>query len=142
MVGYWNDPVATADMFKAGWLRTGDLGYLDADGYLYMVDRQKDVIKPSGFQVWPREVEEVLTAHPAVAEVGVAGVPDPVQGEAVKAWVVLEDGESVSAEALRAHCKLHLAAYKVPRLYKFVPDLPKSTIGKVLRRELSASESA
>lgn len=141
MAGYWNNPAATAEMLQDGWLRTGDVGFLDEDGYLTLVDRQKDLIKPSGFQVWPREVEEVLLTHSAVQEVGVAGIPDPVQGEAVKAWVVLEEGATVSAETLRAHCKQTLAAYKVPRHYAFVDSLPKSTIGKVLRRELAASEA-
>ncbi|MCO5193950.1 MAG: AMP-binding protein [Anaerolineae bacterium] len=140
MVGYWNDAEATEAILHNGWLHTGDVGFLDEDGYLTLVDRQKDVIKPSGFQVWPREVEEVLLTHPAVQEVGVTGVPDPVQGEAVKAWVVLEEGDGVSAEELRTFCKQTLAAYKVPRYFAFVDSLPKSTIGKVLRRELAAHD--
>ena len=88
MVGYWERPTETANMIRDGWVYTGDLGYLDEDGYLFIVDRKKDLIKPGGFQVWPREVEEVIATHPAVAEVSVAGVPDEYQGEAVKAWVV------------------------------------------------------
>ena len=90
MKGYWQHPEETADAIRDGWLFTGDIGYLDDDGYLFIVDRKKDVIKPSGFQVWPREVEEVIATHPAVAEVGVAGVPDAYQGEAAKAWIVLK----------------------------------------------------
>jgi long-chain acyl-CoA synthetase len=136
MTGYWQNPAETALTLRDGWLFTGDLGYLDEDGYLFIVDRKKDVIKPGGFQVWPRDVEEVLAAHPAVLEVGVAGVPDPYQGEAVKAWVVLRAGVSVSPEELQAHCRKELAAYKVPKHIEFTLSLPKSMVGKVLRRKL------
>ncbi|MFN8467407.1 MAG: long-chain fatty acid--CoA ligase [Caldilineaceae bacterium] len=138
MQGYWRNPDETALAVRDGWLYTGDLGYLDEDGYLFLVDRKKDVIKPSGFQVWPREVEEVLAAHPAVAEVGVAGIPDAYSGEAVKAWVVLREGRQVSVEELRAHCGEKLAAYKVPKQIEFRTALPKTMVGKVLRRELAA----
>jgi len=141
MLEYWEQPDATAETIRDGWLFTGDLGYLDEDGYLYLVDRKKDLIKPSGFQVWPREVEEVIAKHPAVVEVGVAGVPDPYQGEAVKAWVVLKDGSSLSVEELRAFCKEELAAYKVPRRIEFRKSLPKSAVGKVLRKDLVAQEN-
>jgi long-chain acyl-CoA synthetase len=140
MLEYWNRPEATAEILRDGWLYTGDLGYLDEDGYVFIVDRKKDVIKPSGFQVWPREVEEVIASHPAVAEVGVAGVPDPQTSEAVKAWVVLEEGQSLTKDDLRAYCKEQLAAYKVPKHVEFRSELPKSTVGKVLRRELIAEE--
>ncbi len=140
MLEYWNRPEATVEILRDGWLYTGDLGYLDEDGYLFIVDRKKDVIKPSGFQVWPREVEEVIASHPAVAEVGVAGVPDPQTTEAVKAWVVLEPGQSLTKDELRAYCKEQLAAYKVPKYVEFRTELPKSTVGKVLRRELTAAE--
>jgi len=140
MQGYWQRPEETADVLRQGWLHTGDLGYLDDEGYLAIVDRKKDVIKPSGFQVWPREVEEVIAAHPAVAEVGVAGVPDDYQGEAVKAWVVLQDGEQVTADELRTWCRERLAAYKVPKQVEFRSELPKSMVGKVLRRVLVKSE--
>jgi len=140
MVGYWQRPEETANVLREGWLSTGDLGYLDEDGYLHIVDRKKDVIKPSGFQVWPREVEEVIASHPAVAEVGVAGVPDERQGEAVKAWVVLRDGQHLTADELRAYCRERLAAYKVPKHVEFRRELPKSMVGKVLRRELVATE--
>ncbi len=136
MRGYWRSPTETANAIRDGWLYTGDLGYLDEDGYLTIVDRKKDVIKPSGFQVWPREVEEVIAKHPAVAEVGVAGVPDPRQGEAVRAWVVLRPGHTATAEELQAFCREQLVAYKVPRTIEFCDSLPKSMVGKVLRRML------
>lgn len=141
MQGYWQRPEETANAIREGWLYTGDLGYLDEDGYLFIVDRKKDVIKPGGFQVWPREVEEIIASHPAVAEVGVAGVSDDYQGEAVKAWVVLRASQQVSADELRAYCRERLAAYKVPKYIEFRDSLPKTPIGKVLRRELVAESS-
>ncbi len=140
MLGYWRRPDATAAILRDGWLSTGDIGYMDHDGYLFLVDRAKDLIKPSGFQVWPREVEEVLATHPAISEVGVAGIPDPVQGEAVKAWIVLRNGEAVTEAELRAYCRERLTAYKVPRFFEFRSNLPKSSVNKVLRRELVAQE--
>lgn len=136
MKEYWQNPMETAIVLRDGWLYTGDLGYLDEDGYLFIVDRKKDVIKPGGFQVWPRDVEEAIAVHPAVLEVGVAGVPDPYQGEAVKAWVVLRPGHLLSVDELREHCRKDLAAYKVPKHVEFIIALPKSTVGKVLRRKL------
>ena len=144
MTGYWNHPGETATVLRdhpelagAGrWLHTGDLGYLDDDGYVFIVDRKKDLMKPSGMQVWPREVEEVLAVHPAIAEVGVAGVPDPVKGEAVKAWVVLRAGEQATEQDLRAFCRDKLAPYKVPSKIEFRTELPKTMVGKVLRRQL------
>ena len=136
MKEYWQNPTETALVLRDGWLYTGDLGYLDEDGYLFIVDRKKDVIKPGGFQVWPRDVEEAIAFHPAVFEVGVAGVPDTYQGEAVKAWVVLREGYELSVEELRAYCRKDLAAYKVPKYVEFTSSLPKSTIGKLLRRKL------
>ena len=147
MVGYWNRPEETAGILRdhiddAGtrrWLHTGDLGYLDQDGYLFIVDRKKDLIKTSGYQVWPREIEEVLATHPGVAEVGVAGVPDDVKGEAIKAWVVLRAGSSPSHDELRTFCRAQLAPYKVPSHVEFRSDLPKTLVGKVLRRALRES---
>ena len=145
MSGYWNRPEETAAIVRehpdaAGtrrWLHTGDLGYLDDDGYVFIVDRKKDLIKPSGgYQVWPREVEEALATHPAVAEVGVAGVVDESRGEVVKAWVVLRAGQTVSEAELRAYCKERLAPYKVPSRVEFRSELPKTMVGKVLRRAL------
>jgi long-chain acyl-CoA synthetase len=142
MKGYWGGPEETALALEPAedgpWLRTGDLGYLDADGYVFVVDRKKDLIKPGGFQVWPREVEEALAAHPAVAEVGVAGVPDERQGEAVHAWVVLRSGARATEEELRAFCRGSLAPFKVPRRIHFRTGLPKTPVGKVLRRALAA----
>jgi long-chain acyl-CoA synthetase len=142
MARYWEDPEETAATVRTHdgqrWLHTGDLGYLDDDGYLFVVDRMKDLIKTHGYQVWPREIEEVLAAHPAVAEVGVAGVPDQVKGEVAKAWVVLRDGRAASAEELRAFCRERLAPYKVPAVVEFRAELPKSMVGKVLRRALTA----
>jgi len=144
MTGYWNRPddtsLALRDHQIGGatrrFLHTGDLGYLDDDGYLFIVDRKKDLIKTSGYQVWPREVEEAIASHPAVSEVGVAGIPDAKKGEAVKAWVVLRAGQTVSEADLRAFCRDTLAPYKVPSHIDFREDLPKTMVGKVLRRAL------
>jgi long-chain acyl-CoA synthetase len=150
MQGYWQRPAETAGMLRddpcpdaqGRWLFSGDLGYMDEDGYLFIVDRKKDLIKPSGFQVWPREVEEVIASHPAVAEVGVAGIPDRLRGEAVKAWVVLRDGQQVTGAEIRAYCRQKLVDYKVPRRVEFRDSLPKTLVGKVLRRELVREELA
>jgi long-chain acyl-CoA synthetase len=156
MIGFWNQPDETALVLRdhedsspvesgfggtvpggsRRWLHTGDLGYLDEDGYVFIVDRKKDLIKTSGFQVWPREVEEVVATHPAVAEVGVAGVMDPAKGEAVKAWVVVRAGQTVTEEELRDFCRRTLAPYKVPSRVEFRAELPKTMVGKVLRRVL------
>ena len=136
MVGYWEQPTETANIIRDGWVYTGDIGYMDEDGYLFIVDRKKDLIKPSGFQVWPREVEEVIATFPAVAEVCVAGIPDAMQGEAVKAWVVLKAGEQVSAKEIQDYCRTKLAAYKIPREIEFRDSLPKTMVGKTLRRML------
>jgi long-chain acyl-CoA synthetase len=142
MACYWDDPEETAATVRTHddgrWLHTGDLGYLDSDGYLFIVDRMKDLIKTHGYQVWPREIEEVLATHPAVAEVGVAGVPDEAKGEVAKAWVVLRPGRQASAEELRAFSRERLAPYKVPATVEFRAELPKSMVGKVLRRALTA----
>jgi len=140
MLGYWGRPTETAKTIRNGWLYTGDLGYLDEDGYLFIVDRKKDVIKPSGFQVWPREVEEVIASHPAVNEVAVGGVPDQYQGEAVKAWVVLKQGQKATEDEIRAFCRKRLAGYKIPKFIEFTENLPKTMVGKVLRRELVEKE--
>jgi long-chain acyl-CoA synthetase len=144
MDGYWNRPEETAlvlrehvvDGVTSRWLHTGDLGSMDDDGYIFIVDRKKDLIKTSGFQVWPREIEEAIASHPAVAEVGVAGIADPTKGEAVKAWVVLRAGHHTDEAELRAFCRERLAPYKVPSTITFRPDLPKTMVGKVLRRSL------
>lgn len=136
MKGYHNMPTETANTLRDGWLYTGDIVYMDEDGYFFIVDRKKELIKPGGFQVWPREVEEVIQDNPKVLEVGVAGVPDAKSGEAVKAWVVLKPGESASQDEIREWCKNELAGYKVPKHIDFSDELPKSTVGKILRREL------
>lgn len=136
MKGYYNMPTETANALRDGWLYTGDIGYMDEDGYFYIVDRKKELIKPGGFQVWPRDVEEAISDHPKVLEVGVAGIPDAHSGEAVKAWIVLKEGETVTKEELRAFCKEKLAAYKVPKQVEFLDELPKTAVGKILRREL------
>jgi long-chain acyl-CoA synthetase len=113
---------------------------MDEDGYIFIVDRKKDMVKTSGFQVWPREIEEVLSAHPAVMEVGVAGIPDAAKGEVAKAWVVLREGQRATEDELRAYCRERLAPYKVPARVEFRKDLPKTMVGKVLRRLLVAGE--
>lgn len=145
MQGYWQRPEETRQMLRtdaAGerLLFTGDLGLLDADGYLFIVDRKKDLIKTSGYQVWPREIEEVIASHPAVAEVGVAGLPDKMRGEKAKAWIVLRPGHKLTSSEIKAHCRERLAPYKVPSHYEFVTELPKSAAGKVLRRVLRQME--
>ncbi|MBK9710878.1 MAG: long-chain fatty acid--CoA ligase [Kouleothrix sp.] len=141
MKGYWERPEETAECLSAdGWFRTGDIARTDADGYFYIVDRKKDMIIASGYKVLPREIEEVLFTHPAVQEAAVVGVPDAYRGETVKAYIVLKAGMRLSDEEVIAHCRASLAPYKVPRLVEFRAELPKTTIGKVLRRMLVAEE--
>ncbi|MFF3545349.1 AMP-binding protein [Streptomyces platensis] len=134
--GYWRRPDATAEALPDGELRTGDIGFMDRDGWLYVVDRKKDMINASGFKVWPREVEDVLYSHPAVREAAVVGVPDAYRGESVKAYVSLRPGTSPEPAELAAYCKERLAAYKYPRAVEILAELPKTTSGKILRREL------
>jgi len=136
MVGYHRQPEATHEALRHGWLHTGDIARMDADGYFYIVDRKKDLIKPGGLQVWPREVEEQIQTHPKVLEAGVAGIPDPHRYETVKAWVVLKPGQTASAGEIQAWCRARLAAYKVPTDIEFCAALPKTGVGKILRREL------
>jgi len=143
MLEYWNNPLETSEVLRTHgegepWLHTGDLAYMDDEGYIFIVDRKKDLVKTSGFQVWPREIEEVISAHPAVMEVGVAGIPDPVKGEVAKAWVVLKAGQQATEQELRAYCRERLAPYKVPAQVEFRTELPKTMVGKVLRRALAA----
>lgn len=145
MALYWNNPEETRETLRPHgpgdvWVHTGDLAYMDADGYIFIVDRKKDMMKVSGFQVWPREIEEVLATHPAVREVGVAGVPDPIKGEVPKAWVVLHPDKTATPEELRAFCKEQLTPYKVPPHFEFRDQLPKTMVGKILKRELTAEE--
>ncbi|WP_329542305.1 class I adenylate-forming enzyme family protein [Streptomyces sp. NBC_01358] len=136
VTGYWRLPEATTAAFPDGELRTGDIGFMDRAGWLYVVDRKKDMINASGFKVWPREVEDVLYTHPAVREAAVVGVPDAYRGETVRAYVSLRPGASVEPGELGAYCKERLAAYKYPREVEILTELPKTTSGKILRREL------
>jgi long-chain acyl-CoA synthetase len=136
MKGYWNRPEETEAVLRDGWLYTGDLGYMDEEGYFYIVDRKKDMIIAGGFNIYPREVEEVLYEYEKVQEVVVAGVPDPYRGETVKAYVVLKEGQQCTEEELDRFARQHLASYKVPRIYEFRKELPKTAVGKILRRAL------
>ena len=140
MRGYWQMPEETANTLRDGWLYTGDIARMDDDGYLYIVDRKKEVINASGFKVYPREVEEVLYEHPEVVEGVAVGVPDEYRGETVKVFVVKKEGSSLKEEDLIAHCKDSLAPYKVPQLVEFREELPKSAVGKLLKRVLADEE--
>ncbi len=140
MKGYWNRPDETDQVFKDGWLFTGDLGYMDEQGYFYIVDRKKDMIIAGGFNVYPREIEEVLYEHPDVQEVVAAGIPDPYRGETVKAYVVVKEGSLVTEDELNQFARKYLASYKVPRVYEFRKELPKTAVGKILRRVLVAED--
>ena len=142
MKGYWNKPEETRNVLRDGWLLTGDLAKMDADGYFYIVDRKKDMILCSGYNVYPREVEEVLFMHPAVGEAAAIGVPDPYRGETVKAFVVLKPGRTATEADLIAFCKERLAPFKVPKAVEFATALPMSLVGKVLRRQLREQELA
>jgi long-chain acyl-CoA synthetase len=134
--GYWNKPEETARQFAGGWLKTGDVGFIDEEGWLYLVDRRKDLIIASGYKVWPREVEDALYEHPAVRECAVVGVPDEYRGETVKAFVSLKPHETATPDELIAFARDRLAAYKYPRMVELLDELPKTLSGKILRREL------
>lgn len=136
MKGYWNKPKETALVLRDGWLYTGDIAKKDEDGYFYIVDRKKDMIIAGGYNIYPREVEEVLFEHPKIKEAGVVGVHDDYRGETVKAFVVLKDGATATAEEIIQFCRGKLASYKVPRVVAFIDALPRSAVGKYLRREL------
>ncbi|MCM3768792.1 long-chain fatty acid--CoA ligase [Neobacillus niacini] len=136
MKGYWNMPEETANTLRDGWLYTGDIAKVDEDGYLYIVDRKKDMIIASGFNVYPRDVEEVLYEHPSVQEAVVIGVPDPYRGEDIKAVIVLKAGKTATAEEMIKYCRENMSAYKVPRIIEFRSELPKTGVGKILRRAL------
>jgi acyl-CoA synthetase (AMP-forming)/AMP-acid ligase II len=138
MKGYYKAPEKTAETIIDGWLHTGDIGHLDAEGFLYVTDRKKDMLITGGFNVYPSEVEQVIWAHPAVQDCAVIGVPDPQWGEAVKAVVELNPGQSVTAEALIALCKEKLGSVKAPKSVEFMAALPRSTVGKVLKKDLRA----
>ncbi|KKI91776.1 long-chain fatty acid--CoA ligase [Bacillus sp. SA1-12] len=140
MKGYWNKQEETEAVLKDGWLFTGDIGYMDEEGYFYIVDRKKDMIIAGGYNIYPREIEEVLYEHEKVQEVVVAGVPDPYRGETVKAYIVLKDNQTATPEEFDHFARQHLAAYKVPHFYEFRSELPKTAVGKILRRVLIDEE--
>lgn len=141
MKGYWNRPEETADVLKEGWLHTGDMAKMDADGFFSIVDRMKEMINASGFKVFPRDVEEVLFEHPQVKEAAVIGVPDPYRGETVKAFIVPVEGAAITEKELEGWCRAKLAAFKIPRQIEFRAELPKTMVGKVLRRKLVEEEA-
>lgn len=134
--GYWEKPDETAHAFRDGWFFTGDVAFMDAKGWFHVVDRKKDMINVSGNKVWPREVEDVLYTHPAVLEAAVVGLPDAYRGEVVKAFVTLRQGSDADEDELREYCSVRMAPYKYPRSVEFLPELPKTPTGKILRREL------
>jgi long-chain acyl-CoA synthetase len=136
VAGYWGKPEETAANLPGGALKSGDVGFMTPEGWVFIVDRKKDMINASGYKVWPREVEDVLAEHPAVRESAVVGVPDEKRGETVRAFVSLRSGASATPEELIAHCKERMAAYKYPRSVVLVDELPKTVTGKILRREL------
>jgi len=140
MEGYLNMPEENAQSLRDGWFYTGDIAKIDEDGYTYIVDRKKDMVIAGGFNIYPRDVEEVLYTHPKVMEAAVAGINDPYRGETLKAYIVLKEGETMTEEEVFEHCKTSLAVYKVPKLVEFRPELPKTMIGKVLRRMLREEE--
>jgi long-chain acyl-CoA synthetase len=140
MKGYWNAPEDTAKVLRDGWLQTGDMARMDQEGFFYIMDRMKDIIIASGYNVYPREIEEVLFEHPDIEEAAVMGVPDNYRGETVKAFVVLKEGANVAESELEQYCRQRLAAYKVPHQYEFRASLPKTLAGKVLRRKLIDEE--
>lgn len=142
MKGYWNNEEETANTLKNGWLFTGDLGYIDENGYFFVVDRSKDMIIAGGYNIYPREVEEVLYEHEGIQEAAVIGVPDPYRGETVKAFIVAKEGYQLDEKELNTFCRKQLAAFKVPRIYEFRDELPKTTVGKILRRQLVEESKA
>lgn len=143
MRGYWNQPEATAAAFThEGYFRTGDIGVMDARGFVRICDRKKDMVLVSGFNVYPNEVEEIIARLPGVVECAVTGVPDTRSGEMVKAFIVRSAGEALTEGAVLAHCRDNLAAYKVPKVVEFIAELPKSTVGKILRRDLRVASQS
>lgn len=140
MKGYWERPEETAAVFRGDWFLSGDMGYMDEKGYFYIVDRKKDMIIAGGFNIYPREIEEVLYEHEAIQEAVIIGIADKYRGETVKAFIVLKEGKKVTGEELNQYCRKHLAAYKVPRVFEFRKELPKTLVGKILRRVLLEEE--
>jgi long-chain acyl-CoA synthetase len=139
--GYHNRPDENAQQFRDGWLYTGDIGYYDEDGYMFLIDRKKEMIIVGGYNVYPREIDELLFKHPAILEAATVGVPDPFTGEAVKIFVVLKAGVRLSADELMAFCKENLAKYKLPKHISFVDTLPRSGVGKIDKRRLKAQHA-
>jgi len=142
MKEYWNNPEETANQLRDGWLRTGDIAYQDEDGYVFIVDRTKDMIIAGGFNIYPQDIDNVLFKHPKVKDVITVGIPDEYRGETVKSFVQLVEGHTATEDELRAYCREHLAAYKVPRSIEFRPELPRTAVGKALRRQLRSEEMA
>jgi long-chain acyl-CoA synthetase len=142
MAGYWRNESETAEALRDGWFHTGDIARMDKDGYVFIVDRKKDIILAGGFNVYPREIDEVLYEHPLIADAAAVGIPDPYRGETIKAFVVLKPGASLTEEDVIRFCRAKLAAFKAPRIVEFRDSLPKTLVGKVLRRELRAQEIA
>lgn len=140
MKGYWNKPEKTKNVLREGWCYTGDIAKIDDDGFFYIVDRKKDMIISGGFNIYPREVEEVLYEHPKVREAAVIGVPDTKYGESVKAFISVKEGEELTEEEIIQFCKENLAKYKIPRSVEFRDEMPKSLVGKVLKRVLVEEE--
>jgi long-chain acyl-CoA synthetase len=142
MQGYWNNPEETRIQMTDGWLHTGDIGQADEDGYIYIVDRKKDMIIAGGFNIYPREVDEVLYQHPKIAEAVTVGIPDTYRGETVKIFVVLKPGQKATDKEIIDFCRTKLAAYKVPKIVEFRDSIPKSAVGKILRKILRDEEIA
>jgi len=142
MQGYWDDPAKTADQIRDGWLYTGDIAVRDEDDYFFIVDRKKDMIIAGGYNIYPRQIDEVLFKHPKIAEAVAVGIHDEYRGETVKAFVVLKEGETATEKEIISFCRKHLAAYKAPKLVEFRTELPKSAVGKVLRKILRKEEEA
>jgi long-chain acyl-CoA synthetase len=142
MKGYWNKPEETAETLTDGWLHTGDIAKMDEEGYFYIVDRIKDMIISSGYNVFPRDIDEVFYEHPKVVEACSIGIPHPTRGEVIKVFVVLKEGETVTQEELIEYCKDKLATYKLPAEIEFKKELPKTNVGKILRKDLRAEEMA
>src|SRR5581483_466239 len=142
MRGYWGKPRESAEALSDGWLRTGDLATMDEEGFFFIVNRKKEMIKTRGENVYPREVEEIISRHPQVREAVIIGLPDPFAGEIIKAYLVLNEGAAVSAEEILSFCRKDLAKFKLPSIIEFRRELPKSILGKVMRRVLLEEESA
>jgi long-chain acyl-CoA synthetase len=140
MKGYYKNPEATAAVLRDGWLYTGDIGVMDEEGYLSVVDRKKDIIIAGGFNIYPNEIDDILFAHPKIAEACAIGVSDQYRGETVKAYIVMQEGESLTAEEVQAYCRESLAPYKIPKIIEFIDELPKSGVGKILRRVLKEKD--